>query len=302
MIFPLDCIPCFLRGALEAARFATSDVEMHAEVMQEALQVLTDNSDQPATVLGQRIHRRLRELTGIADPYLDAKRRFTTLAMALVPELRAELSRVEDPFAYAVRLAIAGNIIDLGANGNLSEVEVNLSLRRVLSEPFNGDLARFHRTLLVSERILYLADNAGEIVFDRLLIEQLPPGHVTVAVRGGPILNDATIADAAAAGLDQFATVIDNGSDAPGTILDDCSAAFRNVFNRADVIIAKGQGNYETLCRASANIFFLLKVKCPLVAAQTGLSIGTQALIASATGKRHPAEIAKISEVCKHSG
>jgi hypothetical protein len=193
MIFPLDCIPCFLRGALEAARFATSDVEMHAEVMQEALQVLTDNSDQPATVLGQRIHRRLRELTGIADPYLDAKRRFTTLAMALVPELRAELSRVEDPFAYAVRLAIAGNIIDLGANGNLSEVEVNLSLRRVLSEPFNGDLARFHRTLLVSERILYLADNAGEIVFDRLLIEQLPPGHVTVAVRGGPILNDATM-------------------------------------------------------------------------------------------------------------
>jgi uncharacterized protein with ATP-grasp and redox domains len=302
MSLPLDCIPCFLRGALEAARFATPDVRTHTEVMREALQVVSSDSDQLAPLLSQRIHRRLRELTGIADPYLDAKRRFNTLAMALVPEFRAELLRVEDPLAYAVRLAIAGNIIDLGVYGNLSESEVSHSMCRVLSEPFSGDLALFRTALMPAERILYLADNAGEIAFDRLLIEQLPAGRVTVAVRGSPVLNDATIADAAAVGLDQVVTVIDNGSDAPGTILDDCSSTFQGVFNRADVIIAKGQGNFETLRNSMANIFFLLKIKCAVVASHTGLPIGTQALIASVRGKEPATKTDRVSGIARESG
>ena len=249
--------------------------------MEEALQILSDNSDRTTPALSQRIHRRLRELTGIADPYLDAKRRFSSLALALLPEFRAELPQAEDSFAYAVRLSIAGNIIDLGVNGNLSEAEVSHALHRVLSEPFSGEIPLFRRLVLSAERILYLTDNTGEIVFDRLLIEQLPSGRVTVAVRGAPVLNDATLADAAVAGLDQLATVIDNGSDATGTILDDCSSAFQHVFNRADLIVAKGQGNYESLHGSPASIFFLLKIKCPVVAWHTGLPIGTQALIAS---------------------
>ncbi len=285
MSLPLDCIPCFLRGALEAARAATPDAGIHAKVMRAALQVASSDSGQPAPLLSQRIHRRLRELTGIADPYLDAKRRFNALALALIPEFRAELPRAEDPLAYALRLAIAGNIIDLGVNGNLSEGEVSRSHRRVLSEPFSGDLDFFRTTLMAAERILYLADNAGEIVFDRLLIEQLPAGRVTVAVRGSPVLNDATLADAAVVGLDRVATVMDNGSDAPGTIPDDCSSAFQDVFNRADAIIAKGQGNFETLRNSPANIFFLLKIKCAVVASHTRLPIGTQALIAPASDR-----------------
>ena len=287
MNLELDCIPCFVRNALAAARFATPDTDVHERILQEALQIAAARDPrQSAPAMSQYIHRRLRELTGIADAYQDAKQRFNALALELLPELQAKVTQAEDPFASAVRLAIAGNVIDLGVNGSLKEVDIRRSLQEVLTEPFCGDLHRFRATLSTADRILYLADNTGEIVFDRLLIEQLPAGHVTVAVRGGPVLNDATLADAQAAGLDQIADLIDNGSDAPGTILDDCSRAFQDSFDRADVVIAKGQGNFESLRKASRNIFFLLKIKCSVVATQTGLAIGTQALV-----YHHPASI-----------
>jgi uncharacterized protein with ATP-grasp and redox domains len=280
MNLELDCISCFVRNALAAARFATPDTDVHERILREALQIAAaSDSTKSAPAMSQYIHRRLRELTGIADVYQDAKQRFNALALELLPELQTKVSQAEDPFASAVRLAIAGNVIDLGLNGSLKEVDIRRSLQEVLTEPFFGDMHLFRTTLSTAGRILYLADNTGEIVFDRLLIEQLPAGHVTVAVRGGPVLNDATLTDARAVGLDQIAEVIDNGSDAPGTILDDCSRAFQDCFNRADVIVAKGQGNFESLRNASRNIFFLLKIKCSVVATQTGLAIGTQALV-----------------------
>ena len=120
-----------------------------------------------------------------------------------------------------------------------------------------------------------LADNAGEIVFDRLLIEQLPIDRVTVAVRGYPVINDATLDDAETAGLTDIVDVISNGSDAPGTLLDDCSEAFRSRFEEADLIIAKGQGNYETLAQSPRPIFFLLRVKCPVVARDLDYPVGS---------------------------
>ena len=117
-----------------------------------------------------------------------------------------------------------------------------------------------------AQDILYLTDNAGEIVFDRLLIEQLPMDRITVAVKGSPIINDATRVDAETVGLTNMVSVIDNGSDAPGTMLEDCSRAFRDRFDRADLVVAKGQGNYETLSEVDKNIVFILKVKCPVIA------------------------------------
>jgi uncharacterized protein with ATP-grasp and redox domains len=287
MSLELDCIPCFLRNALAAARLATPNPEVHEQIMREAL-LLAAGRDRKlsAPAMSQLIHRRLRELTGIVDVYREAKQRFNALAMELLPELEAKVSEAENPFAYAVRLTIAGNVIDSGVNSNLQEADVRRSLQEVLNEPFCGDLHLFRTILSTAGRVLYLTDNSGEIVFDRLLIEQLPAGHVTVAVRGGPVLNDATLTDARTVGMDQIAEVIDNGSDAPGTILDDCSQAFQDSFNRADIIIAKGQGNFETLSETPANIFFLLKIKCSVVANQTGLPIGTQALI-----YHHPAPI-----------
>jgi uncharacterized protein with ATP-grasp and redox domains len=133
---------------------------------------------------------------------------------------------------------------------------------------------------------LYLADNAGEIAFDRLLVERISPGRVTLAVRGAPVINDATLADAQAVGLDKIVEVIDNGSDAPGTILDDCHSDFRRRFAGADLIIAKGQGNYETLSDGPGNLFFLFKAKCPVIADHIGQPVGTQIMVQTRTGRK----------------
>ncbi len=280
MITSLDCVPCFARQALEASRAVSRDPAFHEQVLRETLAMIAGaDLKQPPPVLGQRLHRRLRALTGNEDPYREAKERFNRLALHLLPELSARVASAPDPFALAVRLATAGNVIDLGAKGGLTDGEILRELDAASAGAFAGDPAAFRAAAAQAGRILYLADNAGEIVFDRLLIERLPAGRVTVAVRGRPVINDATRADAHAAGLDRIAEIVENGSDAPGTLLEDSSAAFRARFRSADLIVSKGQGNYETLSGAWANIFFLLKIKCPVVAAQTGLPPGAHALI-----------------------
>jgi uncharacterized protein with ATP-grasp and redox domains len=280
MMASLDCVPCFVRQALEAARAVSGNPTIHEQILRDALHMIAQaDLNQPPPVLGQRVHQRLRELTGNPDPYRGAKERFNCLALDLLPELAARIKKAADPFELAVRLAAAGNVIDLAAKTGLGDGDVKLELELALTDPMAGDLGSFRAATRTAASILYLADNAGEIVFDRLLIEQLPAGRVTVAVRGAPVINDATRVDAIAAGLDHIAEIIDNGSDAPGTVLEDCSPEFRARFGHADVIVAKGQGNFETLSSAEANVFFLLKIKCPVVAAQTGLELGTQALI-----------------------
>ena len=143
------------------------------------------------------------------------------------------------------------------------------------AKPLAGDPHELFRAAADARRILYLADNAGEIVFDRLLIEALPHHKMTVAVRGRPILNDALHEDAVLAGIAELATLIDNDSDAPGTVLADCSEVFLSHFHAVDLIIAKGQGNFETLSYLAAPVFFLFTVKCPLVAEQIGEPTGT---------------------------
>jgi len=173
------------------------------------------------------------------------------------------IAESQDPFGLAVRLSIAGNVIDLGVDGGITESIARQSIKNTLHEPFEGDTNELKQSIDAADRILYLADNAGEIVFDRLLIEQMPTDRVTLVVRGGPILNDATIEDARSAGMCELVEVIDNGSDAPGTVLEDCSEAFRKRFAQANLVISKGQGNFETLSDNQANISFMFKVKCP---------------------------------------
>jgi hypothetical protein len=275
----IDCIPCFIRQTLEASRKVTNDPSVHEQIMRDVLLWMSDMDlrlSPPA--LAQRIHRRLRELTGMADPYRKEKDQHNQMALALLPGLRTQVAASDDPLMTAANLAIAGNIIDLGAKSGLAEIDVHEALLHAVEKPLAGDLAIFRNEVTKAATILYLADNCGEIVFDTLLIEQLGPQRVTLAVRGMPIINDATKEDAVTAGLDQMVPTIGNGSDAPGTVLDDCSMEFRKFFESADLIISKGQGNFETLSDCGKNIFFLLKVKCPVVAESVGLPVGTHIL------------------------
>lgn len=275
----LDCFPCFIRQALEAARMVTADRVVHEQIIREVLRWTGEmDMDISPPVLGQRIHRRLREITGVEDPYKEAKDQQNRLGLSLLPELRAKIEAASDPLIMAVRLAIAGNVIDMGVNGNVTESDLHRSITHALSESFTDEMDDFRQTVAEARNILYLADNAGEIAFDRLLIEQLLPSRVTVAVRGAPIINDATITDAQTVGLHEITEIIDNGSDAPGTILDDCSPEFTRRIREADLILAKGQGNFETLNDEPLNVYFLFKAKCPIIADHIGLPVGTHVL------------------------
>ena len=276
----LDCLPCIFRQTLDAVRRVSKDPVFHERAVRQVAEWIcaADLSESPP-VMAQRLHRYLRGLTGIADPYAEAKTRDNDMALRLLPGLRARLAASDDPFTLAVRLAIAGNLIDLGPKSDLTAAEVESAIWNVEEEPFSGDVKSLRRRADSARTILYLADNAGEIVLDRLLIESLGPERVTVAVRGAPVINDATMEDARTAGLHELVEVISNGSDVPGTLLEECAPDFRERFDAADLVISKGQGNFETLSDAPRDICFLFKVKCPVIADRVDLALGTQALV-----------------------
>ena len=272
----LDCIPCFVRQALDAARLATNDKKIHEQVLRKVLALAKDlDMSQSPPVIGQKIHRLIRELVETEDPYRDVKRRFNNTALRLYPKMRTHIIDSENKLETAIRLAIAGNIIDFGVNCELQESELEKTISECLTvEFYDAQLSSFEQALNDAQEILYIADNAGEIIFDRLLIEQLPIEKVTVAVKGSPVINDATIEDAVLAGLPHIVEVIDNGSDGPGTILETCSQVFVDRFDKADLVIAKGQGNYETLSDIDKNIFFVLKAKCLVIARDLDCEVG----------------------------
>lgn len=279
----LDCMPCFLRQALETARIVTDDPAVHEQITRQVLN-LTAGMDLsvPPPVMSRRVHQFIRELTETPDPYKEIKRQYNRLALQWLPEMRERVRLDEDPFRAAVLLAIAGNIIDFGVDGGLEMQKVRRTTETALHQKLDPRiLGQFKQEMQAARSILYLGDNAGEIVFDRLLLEQMPAEKITFAVKGSPILNDATMEDAHEAGLTEIVRVIDNGCNAPGTVLEECSLAFRAAFETADLIVAKGQGNFETLNETAANLFFLFQAKCAVVARHIGKPIGTFVLCRS---------------------
>ncbi len=272
----LDCIPCFIRHALQAARFVSDDVAIHEQVVREVLRVVAAmDLGNPPPQMGQYIQRTIRRLTGSEDPYRSVKQQFNQYLLDRLDEFREQVRRSDDPLDTAVRLAIAGNVIDFGPYNNVDESLVDNAILKAFSTQLpTSAIQELREAAQQAGDILFLADNAGEIVFDRLLIEQLPKEKITVAVKGGPALNDVLMEDAEMVGLCELVAVIDNGTDAPGTVLELCSDEFRKRFQAADMIISKGQANYETLSDEPADIFFLLMAKCDVVARDIGCKTG----------------------------
>jgi uncharacterized protein with ATP-grasp and redox domains len=270
----LDCYPCFLRQGLEAARLLGADEATQKAVLDRLLDTLrqVDLSSTPPHI-GDQVHRLVRLMLGNGDPYRVFKESTTREALALYPRLRRVVTQAQDRLEMAVRPAIAGNVIDAGPGHSR---ELWPTVQRVLSMELLPSAATeaLHRALARVGQLLYLADNAGETVFDRLLIESLEV-PVVYAVKGGPVLNDATLRDAEAAGLHRLARLLSTGSDAPGTILDRCSEAFVEAYRQADLVLAKGQANYETLSEEGPKVFFLLQAKCPVIARDLAVPVGS---------------------------
>jgi uncharacterized protein with ATP-grasp and redox domains len=272
----LDCYPCFLRQALHAARMAGANEHQQRVLLDLVLDLLrqVELSSTPPEI-GDQVHRLVRQEVNDGDPYRAIKEASTRYAQSLYPRMKALLVEADDPLDVAVRLGIAGNIMDAAPD---REYDLWDTVERMLVQPLAiDDGGAFREALARVDRVLYLADNAGETVFDRVLIEALDT-PVAYAVKGGPTLNDATREDALAAGVDRVAEVVSTGSDAPGTLLDRCSDEFRRLYDQAELVIAKGQANYETLSKEGPKVFCLLQTKCPVIARDVGVPVGSMVL------------------------
>ncbi len=271
----LECISCIVRQTIEIVRRTEKNEQKQRRILMAVLKKLSKMdlirfSPPEATKFA---HDEIQRITGIKDLYKEPKRQNNREALRLYPYLKRLVKKARDPLSMAIRLAIAGNIIDYGA---LAQFDIKHTVKDVLGKNFAAsDYQRFKRDLKKAGLLLYIGDNAGEIVFDKVLVEELiKQVKVIFVVKSKPVLNDVLMEDARMVGLDRVVRVIPSGSDHAGTTVADGSKEFKRLYKRADIVIAKGQGNFETLDKERKNIYFLLKMKCPYLGRISGFKEG----------------------------
>ena len=273
-----ECLQCMMRQTLRVARMSTENPVAHWQCLREVGGLFPgmDPGKSPA-VLSLVLYETVRRISGVEDPYAEAKYAQNEAALAIEADLRAMVSEAPDPLDMALRLAAAGNVIDLGVL-RAEHIDIRDAVDRALAGGFTvDDTPAFRRILADAREVLYLLDNAGEIVFDKILIELLVRERpVTAVVKAGPIINDACMEDARMVGLDRICPVIDCGGAFVGCPLDLVSTSFRARLDRAGLVLAKGQGHYETLdvYQGPSAVFVMLKAKCDVVARHAGVRPG----------------------------
>lgn len=274
MDLQLDCLACILRQVVEASRMATDDKALHGKIMDEALSRIAEYRNyKSAPALTREILSIISRHTGVSDLYAEVKNSDIEEAKEILPRLKAFLDKTDNKLYWALKIAATGNVIDRAINHAANGVETLIE-KEVKRKFAIDDYAIFEEMIADARNILVIGDNAGESVFDRILIEHLPGKNFIYAVRSGPTLNDVTMEDAVRSGLDGCAKIISSGCDSPGVMLEECSREFLDVFWGADMVISKGQGNFEMLSGCGREMFFLLKLKCYAISAamQTGLN------------------------------
>ncbi len=269
----LDCIPCFIQQALRAGRMATSDEKKLKQILDKTGEMIkTISMHATPAEIGMNIYRIVSEVTGVRDPYKKIKQQHIAETKSIYPGLEKIMATSEDKLLTAIRIAIAGNVIDLGVKKTFDIVK---NVESILKQDFAiFDYSAFKTQLEKTEDILYIGDNVGESVFDKILIKELKK-PVKFAVRSIPIINDVTMEDAIDSGLDKVADLIDSGCKSPGIILNQSTNNFREIFNTSGLVISKGQGNFEGLSDCNRQVFFLLKTKCPVISNHLGVQDGS---------------------------
>ncbi len=268
-----DCLPCLLRQVLFASRTAGASGPALAAIVREAAGLIaTMNPCLSPPENAAPLYRLVAQRTGTADPFARLKRESNEQAAAMTRAIRRQLARDGDPLRTALLLATAGNVMDHGSPHGIDPAGF---LARCRQAPLAlDDTGALLADLAPAGSVLLLADNCGEVLFDALLLELLAGKRVWLAVKSRPVINDVTEADALALGLDRVAEVVANGTGIPGTALHRCTPAFTQIFHQAEVVISKGQGNFETLCDTGRRLYFLFTVKCPVVARDLGKRTG----------------------------
>ncbi|MBD3271334.1 MAG: DUF89 family protein [Elusimicrobia bacterium] len=276
-----ECFPCFMKQAFYAARTGSSDQKLQQKALHEACTVLAHAStDRSPPYTATDVFHTVNRIIANPDPYARAKKEFNELVKKNWDHYLALITQSPDPLRMAVKLSLAGNSIDFGI---LETVDLDEAIERILGiEPTIDEYVSFRKLITQATSLVFLTDNAGEIGFDRLLIDQIhltkPSLAITVVVKQVPIINDATVYDAQFFGLDKY-RVITNGSRHVGTFLPSCSAEMLRAYNHAEIIVAKGQANFESLeDQHNDRIYFLLKIKCACVARHLGVAVGDTAI------------------------
>lgn len=269
----LECLPCVLKQALAAAKMNSADPIIQTKIFDEALKLIENHREyRNSPHIVSDIHEIVKKYTGVEDTYADIKKRDIKSALKILPAIQSFIQNENDKMYWTLKAAATGNVIDAAIYDTTNFQDTLID--ELSSEFAICDIKQFEQDLKSAKTILIVGDNAGETVFDRLLIEFLDSYEIVYGVRSQPILNDATRQDAIASGLDQYCRIIETGSTAPGTLLDRSSEEFLNIFNNADIVISKGQGNYESLSGCTRPIYFALKAKCGVVADTLGVDVG----------------------------
>ncbi len=265
MEIKVECFHCILKQVVPVAKAASGDPEIQRQMIRRMLRTIADSEeDTTPPDIAAAFRRETIAVSGSADDMIEEKDKSTAIGLQLLSELRP-LTEKENGFETAVRLAIGGNIIDFGADPDFDLNTAERRVREVLDMPLDRNaVALLEEKIKSAKSVFYVLDNCGEAVLDRLLIERFAE-KITVGVRGFPVLNDVTRREAAMSGVD-FVPIVDTGDMTPGVSLKHSSSEFIRQMRSADLVIAKGQGNFETLSGYDRPIAFLLRVKCPVVA------------------------------------
>jgi len=273
-----ECYICSLQQVLSITRRITDDPETELRIINKALEYMVNMDPEitPAEISSDLFRLVCRELEA-SDPYREEMDFYNRQALELYPRLQEVLAKSDDRIYTALLLAVAGNQIDLGI---IDEIDIEGTIREVLAEGLRlNDYEEFRNDLAEAKSLLYLVDNAGEILFDRILLEEIkkvyPDLQVTIAVKKEPAMNDALRADAFQTGMDRMGEIIDTGCGDLGAPKRRCSAEFAEAFRRADLVIAKGHANFETIEGEWKHpaVYALLRAKCPVVAGTLGVEV-----------------------------
>ena len=281
MKIQLECIPCQIRQALAIAKKLTNNNETIQKSFKEALKVASNfDKYQDSFSLLYDMLEKVKKINPDDDPYENFKKQFNKICLNIEPDLKKlayKSNNIDEIFEIGLRISLSGNALDVMQGGILSEEFLEDAVKKSLTQRINLENVKLlKKNILESQKILFIGDNAGEIVFDKIFIEIIKDKifkneknndeKITYTVRGGPSLNDSTIEDAIMVGMDKIVRVITTGIDLPGAYLPKCSEEFKRFYNNADLIISKGQGNFDSLLdEKDKNIFFLLKIKCETI-------------------------------------
>ncbi|NMB99155.1 MAG: DUF89 family protein [Thermoanaerobaculaceae bacterium] len=271
----MACIPCIMKQAYNTARRATENEKDIRKILNKTAEYLKKlKFDTTPADASNYVYQITGKITGNDDPFKNEKKKYNEICKNMLPNLQKIIDQSEEKIYTSAKIAIFGNLIDLGIGLHF---DLDKDLDKILKKPFAWDDYKELKRVLESGRknILYLGDNAGEILFDSLLVDQLKDDHTVVfVVKSGPIINDATMEDAKFAGLVEKIKVIETGSDGIGVKWSSVSEEFQKEYGKADIILSKGQGNFETMWGKKGTIFFMLRAKCDSVAREIGVKFG----------------------------